>query len=629
MCGIAGVLNLSPDARLDAEALRRMAGQLVHRGPDAEGYYEDPQGRCGLAFRRLAVIDLQTGNQPVANEDGTVWVVLNGEIYNYRALRDELIARGHQLRSHSDTEVIVHLYEELGEECFQRLAGMFAIAIWDQTRARLVLARDRVGKKPLCYARLGGQLAFASELKAILAIRTAGAPRIDVQSLHRYLLFQYTPAPNSIYRDVRKVPPGSVVSFSAGDSADPTPRSFWRPPTPAEFSGTYEEALARLSELLTRAVEKRLIADVPLGAFLSGGLDSSIVVALMRRLGVSPLRTFSVGFADPRYDESSHARRVARHFQTEHHEQIVRPQAREVLDTLVFHYDEPFADSSAIPTYYVARHTRAHVTVALTGDGGDESFAGYDRYRALRLLARCDRFPAALRSAMTRAAEFVPHARAKSFGNRLHRLLTPLALPPARRYLSWVSVFSPDQLLAGYRPQFREQLDFEEPLRWFDETFAAAGDGGAHSAVLADFRGYLPYDLLTKVDIASMACSLECRSPFLDHELIEFALSLPLRWRMRKRILRDFAAPLLPAEVLTRPKMGFGVPVGEWFRRELRELLVQNVLGPASLSRRLFNADWLERLAQDHLAARANHEHRLWALFMLERWAQRWNPHLE
>ncbi len=631
MCGIAGIVGLAPETPgVDPAELHIMTAQLVHRGPDDEGYYVDPRGRCGLGFRRLSIIDIEGGHQPISNEGNTVWVVLNGEIYNFRELRAELEQQGHTFRTRSDSEVIPHLYEEHGEACFERLAGMFAIAIWDDEHAQLYLARDRFGKKPLVYAFFKGRLYFASEVKAILAL--PGAPReIDPQSLHRYLLFQYVPAPHSIYRGFRKLPPGHVLRVAAGAPLSDEPRAFWRVPQPASFAGSYEDAKARLGELLTKAVERRLIADVPLGAFLSGGIDSSIVVGLMRRLGVSPLRTFTIGFPDKRYDETTYARRVAERFETEHHEHVVTPQAREVLDTLAWHYDEPFADSSAIPTYYVSRYTREFVTVALTGDAGDECFGGYDRYRAARLAAGFGFLARPVRSVLAKGGHALPRGRAKSTGNRLYRFLSALGEEPSRRYLSWVNIFPPALLTEGYQPAFAERIDFDEPLRWFDGLYAGGRGAAAERANWTDFCSYLPYDLLTKVDIASMASSLECRCPLLDHELVEFALSLPPEWRFGprgggKHILKDWAGGLLPAEVLTRPKMGFGVPVGEWFRNELRDLLEQHLTSRDSLCQRVFRGDWLQRLLAAHLSGRANYEHPLWALLMLELWRHRWQP---
>jgi len=626
MCGIAGILSFSSETRVEAESLRAMAAELVHRGPDDDGLYLDQRGRCGLSFRRLSIIDVAGGHQPIANENETIWTVFNGEIYNFRELRAELEQQGHVFRTNADSEVIVHAYEEHGEACFERFAGMFAIAIWDEVAGRLLLVRDRFGKKPLTYTIFNDRLYFASEAKAILAL--PNVPRqVDPRSLHSYLLFQYVPAPHSIYRDFQKIPPGCYLSVKDGQTPSVTP--FWRMSRPTPFSGTYEDAKERLDKLLTRAVEKRLIADVPLGAFLSGGLDSSIVVGLMRKLGVSPLRTFSIGFSDKRYDETAYARQVARHFQTEHHEHVVTPRAREILDTLAWHYDEPFADSSAIPTYYVSRYTREAVTVALTGDAGDECFAGYDRYVAASLAARFDAAPRALRRAAAGAAGILPHSTAKSFSNRLYRFMSSLGRSPSRRYLSWINIFTPEMLAAGYRPEFLEKINFDEPLKRFDKMYDAADGSASARANYVDFQTYLPYDLLTKVDIASMACGLECRSPFLDHELVEFALSLPFEWRLGpgggKRILKDWASDFLPDNILNRPKMGFGVPVGDWFRGELRGMIEQRLLSPGSVARRIFRSDWLQGFVRSHISGRANHEHPLWALLMLELWAARWS----
>lgn len=629
MCGIAGILSLAPGAAADPAELRAMTATLAHRGPDDTAEYLDPQHRCALGFRRLSIIDLATGRQPISNEDGRVWLTFNGEIYNFAELRSELEQAGHRFRTRSDAEAIVHAYEEWGEHGVTRLAGMFAFAIWDEPRGRLLLARDRFGKKPLVYATHRERLYFASEIKALLAV--PGLPReLDSRALHEYLLFQYIPAPASIYRGVHKLPPAHLLACNARHATPLAPRRYWSLSAPPRFAGSYEAARDRLGELLTGAVQKRLVSDVPLGAFLSGGVDSSIVVALMRRLGVSPLRTFSIGFRDPRYDETHYARLVAQRFQTEHHEQIVTPQATEILGTLAYHYDEPFGDSSAIPTYYVSRHTRQSVTVALTGDGGDELFLGYDRYRAAELASRFDRFPAPLRRALAALAAALPAHRPKSRTRRAARFLAALGMPPCRRYLSWVSIFAPTQLAAGYAPEFLRALDFDAPLRKFDQLHDATTGTPAERANRVDFETYLPFDLLTKVDIASMACSLECRSPFLDHDLAAFALSLPPEWRMNrgggKRILKDWADPLLPPELRHRPKMGFGVPVGEWFRGELREPLEAALLAPDALCARVFRRDWLASLVREHVASAANHEHPLWLLFMLEAWAERWKP---
>ncbi|MEP0846256.1 MAG: asparagine synthase (glutamine-hydrolyzing) [Phycisphaerae bacterium] len=625
MCGIAGILTLSPQTRIEPQPLRTMADQLRHRGPDDDGVYVDPQGRCGLAFRRLSIIDLASGHQPMSTPDGHVWLVFNGEIYNFRELREDLRARGYAFRTQSDSEVILHAYQAFGDGFVSRLAGMFALALWDEPRGRLLLVRDRFGKKPLTYAVVGDRLYFASEAKAILALPEV--PReVDPQALHEYLLFQYVPAPRSVWRRFQKLPPAHLLTVRAGDAAPAAPRRWWEPPRPAKFKDSYADAKRELERLLLRAVERRLIADVPLGAFLSGGIDSSIVVAMMRRLGVSPLRTFSIGFADSRYDERPFAALVARRFETEHHEFVVAPHAMEALPTLAWHYDEPFADSSAIPTWYVARQTRGVVTVALTGDAGDECFLGYDRYRAARAAATLDWLPAGARRALARLGRTLPRGRAKSATHRAFRFLDALPERGSRRYLAWVNVWPAAALSEGYRREFSSRIEFDGPLAWFDGVYEALPGRPEDRANRADFLSYLPFDLLTKVDVASMAVGLECRSPFLDHELVEFAVSLPADWRIGKRILRDVAAGVLPRCVLSRPKMGFGIPVGEWFRGELRDELRERLLDPAAFCACVLERSVLERTIDEHVSGLANHEHRLWALFMLEAWARTWRP---
>lgn len=632
MCGIAGILKRSDAGPIDEAHLRRMAGELRHRGPDDEGFHIDPQKHCGLAFRRLSIIDVDGGHQPLANENESIWLVFNGEIYNYRELRAELITAGHVFRTQSDSEVIVHGYEEWGTELFTRLAGMFAIAIWDGNEQTLLLARDRLGKKPLHYRWNHGTLHFASELKAILAV-PGQSRELSPDGLQEYLLFQYVVQPRTIFLDLHSLPPGTWASWSVRDHRHSPPRPYWQPSTGIEpWSADYDAAKRELGRLLTRAVEKRLMADVPLGAFLSGGIDSSIVVGLMRKLGVSPLRTFSIKFEDPRYDESAHAARVAAHFQTEHHQHVVTPKACDVIETLAYHFDQPFGDSSAIPTYYVAKHTRASVTVALTGDGGDECFMGYDRYQGMRLADRLSHVPIGIRRSIAAAARLLPRGRAKSRSQRLFRFASELGRSPERRYLNWIGVFSPEQLSAGYKPAFLDSFGNNAggAVREFEEAFNRSRGTSAERANRLDLTTYLPFDLLTKVDIASMACSLECRSPFLDHELVEFALRLPQEWKLGKlggkHILKDWACALLPNAILQRPKMGFGVPVGEWFRNELRNELEEAFFAADSLIGRIFKPDWLTRLLQEHLSERVNHEHRLWTLYMLENWNRRWKP---
>lgn len=646
MCGIAGILNLAPAPAsagpspiaaaptVAADSLRLMADAIRHRGPDDDGFYVDPRGRCGLAFRRLSIIDLSTGHQPLSNEDGTLWLVFNGEIYNYRDLRAELLAAGHAFRTQSDSETIVHGFEQWGKAVFARLHGMFAIALWDERRGMLTLARDRFGKKPLFVHREAGRLCFASETKAIRAL--PGFDRtLNPQAIHDYLTLQYVPN-GDIFRGESKIRPGCYASIEAESgatsaSAATVPQQrYYELPISRRFAGSYADATGELDRLLTHAVEKRLISDVPLGAFLSGGIDSSIVVGLMRKLGVSPLRTFSIGFADPRYDESVHARHVAKHFQTEHHEQIVTPRARDAFDELAESYDMPFADSSAIPTLLLSRFARESVTVALTGDAGDECFGGYDRYRAAELGGAVDRFPRVLRGGLARLAPLFAASRPKTRRRRLYRFLESVGKPAARRYLDWITIFPPAMLAEGYQPEFAARVMLESPLAELAREFDSTPGSPAQRAAIVDVHSYLPEDLLTKVDIASMATSLECRAPFLDHRLVEFALSLPTQWKITtsggKRILKDWARTLLPPQIRQRRKSGFGVPIGEWFRGELRNDLLEALERPDGVLSRIFRADWLRRLFEIHVSGNADHEHRLWALFMLDRWAARWKP---
>ncbi len=625
MCGIAGIVALSPNESIDPAELRALSAPIAHRGPDDEGTYVDPKGRCGLAFRRLSVIDPAGGHQPMTAQPGSSWIVFNGEIYNFRELRDELIAAGRPFRTQSDTETILHAVAVWGDGFLERLNGMFALAVWDEQAGELLLARDRFGKKPLVCAEFGGMLYFASEAKAILAL--PGAPRrLNPRSIYEYLLYQYVPAPAAALRGFFQVPPGTRVRIPAGRGARPEPKRWWSLPTPERFAGSYGEAREELRLRLTRAVERRLISDVPLGAFLSGGLDSSTVVALMSRLGVSPLRTFSVGFAQAAFDETEHARAVARAVGAEHHEQRAAPGAAEMLRRLARQYDQPLADSSAIPTLLVAQHARSSVTVALTGDGGDEAFLGYDRYRAAAIASRLDAWPGSIRSMLSLGARATPQAGPRSLARRARRFLEALSLPPAARYLSWVNVWTPDLLRAVCRQEFLEQAQAEEVERAFTSAYDRAYGSPAERANRLDFETYLPFDILAKVDIASMAVGLECRCPLLDPDVVTFALSLPERWRAGKRVFRDVARPLLPPQILARRKMGFGVPMADWLRGELRPALETHVLSPESHLAHLLDLPAVRRIAADHLEGRADHAHRLWALLMLEAWWREWGP---
>jgi asparagine synthase (glutamine-hydrolysing) len=600
VCGIAGLY--SPAGTPNAELVDAMRAALAHRGPDDGS--TDVFGRCVLGHQRLKVIDLDTGYQPVTNEAGDVIAVFNGEAYNFRALRDEL--RGHEVRGTGDTPVLPHLYEESGPLFVERLQGMFALALWDASRERLVLARDRLGKKPLLWARLAdGTLAFASELKALL--RLPGLSReLDLAAIDSYLALQYVPGHGTALRGIHKVPPGHVLVVEG--EAERLER-YWQLEA-AESSSRDEEWLERVRATVAEAVRKRLVADVPLGALLSGGIDSSIVVALMAQQSAEPVRTFTVGFSDARYDERAYARTVSERYGTVHEELTIAEDVTATLPRFVRTFDEPLGDEAAFPTFLIAEQARRHVTVALGGDGGDEAFAGYERYIAHGLAARVPSVAARTGAA---ALRLVPAARREPRSTlfRAARFLDVAGSRPGERYGRLMEVF-PEELRRDLwiDPQQAEVVRLEPP-----------GPGIAGLQRL-DVETYLPGDLLLKADLASMAHSLELRSPFLDHEVMALGLALPERLKVRGRegkvALRQAFAGELPSAVATRGKTGFGVPLGRWFRDDLREL-ARDAL---STDRGWFRRDTVTRLLDEHEAGRADHGHRLWCLLMLELWVR-------
>ncbi|MBV8857730.1 MAG: asparagine synthase (glutamine-hydrolyzing) [Acidobacteria bacterium] len=625
MCGVVGIVR--PAGRpADGRLLARMNEAILHRGPDEDGTYF--RGRAGMAMRRLAIIDLASGQQPISNEDGTAWIVYNGEIYNYRELKAELEGLGHRFRTDCDTETVIHAYEEWGADCPRHFRGMFAFAIWDERKEELFLARDRVGKKPLLYAhRPGGDFVFGSEFRALLVHPEVGRD-VDREALHHYLTFMCVPAPLTAYRDIRKLEPGHTLTLTREGHVK-TER-YWHLDVNKKIEVTEEEAGERAVELLREAVRVRLMSEVPLGAFLSGGIDSSTVVALMSEVSPTPVKTFSIGFEEQDFSELHHARRVAEYVGAEHHEFIVRPDALEVLPTLVEHYGEPYADSSAIPTYYVARETRRHVTVALNGDGGDECFAGYERHAAMLLAERYRRLPEVLRERVIRQVVGALPSSGQRAGRvgRLQRFLSAASLPPVERYLSWVSVLGPAAKAELYTDEFRRETAGLEARRWLAPWFAQAnGAGVVDAALLTDTMTYLPNDLLVKVDIATMAVSLEARSPFLDQHVIEFAASLPAGLKLRglttKYLLKRALKKLLPAENLTRPKMGFGVPIGHWFRGRMQPFLREQLLSERLARRGLLRPAAVRRMVDEHTRGERDHAHQLWTLLMLELWFQR------
>jgi asparagine synthase (glutamine-hydrolysing) len=628
MCGIAGKLVDGLGAVVEPGLVQRMTAALEHRGPDAQGVWTE--GGIGLGSRRLAVIDLSDrAAQPMANEDGAIRVVFNGEIYNFRELRAELEARGHRFRSDSDTETIVHLYEEEGVQCVRRLDGMFAFALWDARTHSLLLARDRLGQKPLFYWHHGRSLVFGSEPKALMQDHAISAEP-DEDAIHHYLTYGYVPSPWSAFRHVRKLAPAHYLVARAGQVEITRYWSLSYEPKRQESEAALTE---ELDHLLGRAVERRLVADVPLGAMLSGGLDSSAVVALMRRTTSGRIRTFSIGFDQPEYDERRFARSVATAFETEHQELSLSPDAAALLPRLVYHYNEPFADSSALPTWYLSEMARTGVTVALSGDGGDESFLGYDRYAASRLAARLDRLPLPLRQLAARGAGSLVSGSARSATTRLRRFARGLATDPVRRYGRWLSVTLDEQKQDLYTADFarRRRGPGNDPAdsslgllerRWSESDASSAVEKLVHT----DIAMYLPDDLLVKMDIASMAHSLEVRSPFLDHHVVEFAARLPvsmkLRGRTAKYLLKRAMAAQLPPTVLHRRKAGFGVPIDDWFRGRLGDTTRDLLLSKRATERGYFETKTVRRYLDDHAKGTAQHHARLWSLLMLELWHQ-------
>ncbi|MCI0487864.1 MAG: asparagine synthase (glutamine-hydrolyzing) [Blastocatellia bacterium] len=622
MCGIAGAIRETAES-LEQRILPMIEAQR-HRGPDDWGVWDD--GVCALGHRRLSIIDLsEAGRQPLSSEDGRIQITFNGEIYNFQSLRRELEELGYGFRTRTDTEVIVRAYERWGTDSVKRLRGMFAFGIWDQRRRLLMLARDRVGKKPLFYTRLGDRFLFASELQGLLAAEHVPR-RVNLSAIDAYLSWGYIPAPLTAFEGIFKLPPAHYLTIELTPMGPVTRvERYWSLDYTPKLRITEDEAAERLREKLTEAVRLRLISDVPLGAFLSGGIDSSIIVGLMAALSDAPVKTFSIGFEEAAYNELEHARRVAERFGTDHHEFVVRPDALAILPKLVRHYGEPYADSSAIPTFYVSQMTRAHVTVALNGDGGDESFAGYERYLGNRIAERLRSVPGSRLSAQAIGRILPDSVDPKNRLRQAKRFLTAAARPVASRYGQWVGYFGREAKQNLYTDRFRASLDGHNPDEWMESLFSETQDlDPVEAAMAVDVRSYLPYDLLVKVDITSMSNSLEARSPFLDHEVMEFAARLPVEFKLRGRqskyLLKRAFSDLLPAENVSRRKMGFGVPVGEWFRGALRPLLEDALLSERSLKRGYFQPVTIRRLVADHLERRADHSSSLWNLLMLELW---------
>lgn len=626
MCGICGIYDTN-GRPVSQDLLRRMNGTMVHRGPDDEGYHIDKN--IGLGHRRLSIIDLHTGHQPIFNEDKSKVIVFNGEIYNFLQLREELENEGHRFKTRTDTEVILHGYEEWGKDCVNRLRGMFAFAIWDRDERTLFLARDRLGIKPLYYYADGSMFIFASELKAILQEGNIAA-EIDPQALSDYLSFGYIPAPKTIFRGVSKLLPGHVLIFKEGNL---NLRQYWDLRFQSENEKPIDQFCDQILDTLRESIQMRLISDVPLGAFLSGGIDSSAVVAIMASLMAQAVITNSIGFTERKYSELDYAGRTANLFNTEHHEYVVSPDAVEVVNKLSLYFDEPFADSSSIPTYYVSKMARDNVTVALSGDGGDENFLGYRRYYFDQLENQLRSvIPHGLRAYLLGAlarlypkADWLPQVlRGKAF-------LTNVSQDNIRAHFNTVSLFLPTMKQKIMSPEFKANLkgyDSIEVLRTYYTKYDEIGCDDFLSRIqYVDFKTYLVDDILTKVDRASMANSLEVRVPMLDHKFLEMVATIPshlkLKGRESKYILKKSLMKLLPADVIQRKKMGFSVPIGDWMRNELREMAEELLFDESLGSNVLFDMTYIRSLWKQHLSGLRNFSEQLWVLICFQLWAKR------
>lgn len=614
MCGIAGYFL--PQTQADDSVVRRMCDQIVHRGPDDHGYHVD--GGCAIGMRRLSVIDLSTGHQPISNEDGSIWIVFNGEVYNYQTLREQLLGQGHRFRTNSDTETLVHLYEQEGVEGLHKLRGMYGYAIWDGRRRRLLLVRDRFGKKPLYYSQTKDGIYFGSELKCL---RAAGIPLdLDEEALRYYFQLLYIPDPHSPFRQVKKLEPGGWLLFDSNGTVQRG--QYWRlPPSTERIPDVSQEELKEeLRAKFDESVRLRMVADVPLGAFLSGGIDSGSVVASMARQSSRPVKTFSIGFEEARFNELNEARLVAEMYKTDHHELVVRPNSVDLVPRLVKHFDEPFGDSSAIPTLIVSEFARQTVTVVLTGDGGDEMFAGYDSFLAVDRLRRWDAVPQAARRLMSLVSDALP---SKAYGkNYLHMISRPT---PLERYFE----FNYGQLQRTLiRPQWSRGSDEATLRRDFAGCLVPNGADIVTQALYFEATAKLTGDMLVKVDRMSMAASIEVRCPLLDHELAELAARIPAAWKMKggrgKAFFIETFADRLPPGILNLPKRGFSVPLEEWFRGPLKAMLWDQLLSRRFLQRGFVSEPALRQMLEEHDTRRRNHRSMLWSLLMLDLWWEAW-----
>ncbi|TWU56924.1 Asparagine synthetase [glutamine-hydrolyzing] 1 [Rubripirellula tenax] len=634
MCGITGAVWREDRAAVTPDLLRKMTDVIAHRGPDDSQMWINPD-HCdaygnrvgvGLGFRRLSIIDIAGARQPLSNEDGSVRLVFNGEIYNFQTLRRRLEGTGHSFATHGDGESIVHLYEDLGTDCFSQLNGMFAIAIWDAARNRLVLARDRIGQKPLYYAVKDDRLVFGSELKCLATVPGV-CNEIDPAAVDEFLTYQYIPHPGTIWKGVRKLEPGHYAVYENGELSV---HRYWNFDPSVERPIGAREAQERLRELLTDSVKLRLQSDVPLGSFLSGGIDSSLITAIAQSQSSDPVNTFSIGFPIADFDETKYAAQVAEYLGTKHTRFEVTPSGVDIIDKLVWHFDEPFGDSSAVPTWYLSELTKREVTVALSGDGGDELFAGYERYQALWLSNKLQRmFPIQKIPGIGLIQRLPDSNKRRSVIRRGKRFLEALGQPTARRYLNWLQIF-PESLRASmYTDDFVSSLPDSDPFAFLDSVWARSkGRDVVTRASTSDILSYLPCDLCTKVDIASMGHGLEVRQPLLDYRVVEFAASLPVgmkfRGRRGKLILQDTFGSMIPSSIFTRKKMGFGIPIGAWFRDELKPMVHDTLLADDAKIAPIFRKEAVAEMVRSHETSEQNHGYRLWNLLILEKWLRQW-----
>ncbi len=613
MCGICGILAADKEQIIDPKELRKMVKPIVHRGPDDEGFYA--WQNLGFGFRRLSIIDLHNGHQPLSNEDGTIWIVFNGEVYNFQDLRKELIQKGHVFTTNTDTETIVHLYEEMGPNCVSRLRGMFAFAIWNTRTRTLFCARDRFGIKPFFYYQDKERFLFGSEIKNILALQPS--PPIDMTVLDHYVAFGYTPADKTIFQQIRKLPPAHTLTIAPDQS--PKIERYWDIRFTPDYTVTEPEWEERIVAKLKEAVKLRLISDVPLGAFLSGGIDSGSVVALMSGIMDQPVKTFSIGFAEAEFNELPQARLVAELYKTDHHEHIVEPESIDILPMLVNSYDEPFADSSAIPTYFVSKFAREHVTVALSGDGGDELFAGYDHYQKFARVRQFHQYTRGIFEEPLKVLHrFVPLSIK---GNGITYYLSR----PRESFGAYFGKWQETERAKAYQPGIWEQLNGDKGESVKKKILQSSSTPDFISRMQEiDMRTWLADDILTKVDRASMINSLEVRVPILDHEFAELTFTIPSKLKLHKNtgkyIFKKAMQPYLPTEIVHQPKKGFGVPLKKWFKKDLKDYLLQNIHSKSSPLNQYFNPLYIEKLVRDHEKGMRDLNHKIWTLVFLNEW---------